>query len=284
VEAALPSNATLSGSTVHSVSCASAGACTAVGSYASVSGGLQGLLLTERTGIWARGVEAALPANASPSAQDGNLGSVSCVSVGNCAAIGTYYDASSYQGLLLTETGGVWSAGVEAALPADATATNQTVYLNSVSCAAAGNCSAVGEYVQSSGSGEGLLLTERSGRWGTGFEPALPAGLRNVRLTSVSCPSVGNCSALAAAFGKRGRFLGLLLDSTTEPCVVPGLRGKTLNTAKRSIRSHDCSLGTIRHARSPTIKQGHVISQTPRPGRELRRGAKVNLLISQGKN
>jgi len=286
VEASLPSDAL--GGTVYAVSCASAGNCTAVGSYVDGSGNHQGLLLTETAGTWTRGVKAVLPSNALTAGQDASVGSVSCVSAGNCTAVGAYNgNAGGYnvQGLLLTETGGVWSGGVEAALPLDALVTGQTVYLNSVSCASAGYCSAVGEYTQSSTHGQGLLLTETAGRWATGVDPAQPGGLRNVRLTSISCPSVGNCSAIAAAFDSRGRFAGLLFDSTsTAPCVVPRLKWKTLNAAKNSIRSHHCSVGGIKHARSPTVKQGHVISQTPRPFRQLRAGAKVNLVVSRGKH
>ena len=291
VEAALPADAAPASAQlapVVSVSCASAGNCTAVGSYVDGSGNHQGLLLTETAGTWTRGVKAVLPSNALTAGQDASVGSVSCVSAGNCTAVGAYNgNAGGYnvQGLLLTETGGVWSGGVEAALPLDALVTGQTVYLNSVSCASAGYCSAVGEYTQSSTHGQGLLLTETAGRWATGVDPAQPGGLRNVRLTSISCPSVGNCSAIAAAFDSRGRFAGLLFDSTsTAPCVVPRLKWKTLNAAKNSIRSHHCSVGGIKHARSPTVKQGHVISQTPRPFRQLRAGAKVNLVVSRGKH
>ena len=46
------------------------------------------------------------------------------------------------QGLLLTETAGSWATGTEAALPADST--NLGAELTSVSCASAGNCTAVG--------------------------------------------------------------------------------------------------------------------------------------------
>jgi Tol biopolymer transport system component len=66
------------------------------------------------------------------------------------------------------------------------------------------------------------------------------------------------------------------------PCVVPKLKGKTLRGAKRSIKSHDCSVGEIKHARSRTIEKGHVISQSPKPGRRLNHGAKVNLKVSKG--
>ena len=64
IGAALPANADLAfGSGVSSVSCASAGDCSAVGDYSCPTGN-QGLLMTETAGAWAQGVQAPLPDNA----------------------------------------------------------------------------------------------------------------------------------------------------------------------------------------------------------------------------
>jgi Domain of unknown function DUF11 len=216
VEATLPAN---SGSpqevTLGSVSCASAGNCTAVGSYEDGSGNDQGLLLTETSGSWATGVEATLPANAG-SNPDVSLSSVSCASAGNCTAVGRYADSSGYaHGLLLTETSGSWATGIQATLPANA-GSNPNVSLSSVSCASAGNCTAVGRYEDGSGNAQGLLLTETSGSWATGVEATLPASAGstpNVSLSSVSCASAGNCTAVGRYFDG-SPFQGLLLTET----------------------------------------------------------------------
>jgi len=66
-------------------------------------------------------------------------------------------------------------------------------------------------------------------------------------------------------------------------CGVPNVKGKTLAIAKNMIHSRNCKLGTIRHAASLTVGKGHVISQKPKPGTYLRRGAKVNLVVSRGR-
>src|SRR5439155_27388990 len=92
---------------------------------------------------WGRGVEVSPPANAGADPAAG-LSSVSCAAAGNCSAVGGYDDGSGHRhGLLLTETAGTWAPGIESGLPANA-ASVPNVGLNSVSCAAAGNCSAVG--------------------------------------------------------------------------------------------------------------------------------------------
>jgi beta-lactam-binding protein with PASTA domain len=66
-------------------------------------------------------------------------------------------------------------------------------------------------------------------------------------------------------------------------CRVPNVNGKTFARAKKMIHSRNCSLGTITRAASLTVGKGHVISQKPRPGTNLRYLAKVNLAVSWGR-
>lgn len=472
VEAALPADAGAPQQVViSSLSCSSAGNCSAVGSYQDDSGNTQGLLLTETGGSWATGVEAVLPAGAVTIDQEVDLNSVSCASAGNCSAVGSYQDSSGMEALVLDETGGSWSAGAKATLPADAVPGSNDLW--SVSCASDGNCSAIGSYADSSGT-EGLLLDEKAGSWSTGVKAALPTGvafsptsfpsvscvsagnctavanstkggllltetsgnwataevaplpadgqpglsneltavscssvgncgavgtfvlgdthgllltetagswtaidvtppanaasIQLVELHSVSCPSVGSCSAVGdyiegttqypeglllggspprieLDISKSGTGAGTVKSSaegldcgstcsamfdsgsvltlTANPspgsrfqgwsgggcsgtgrchvntgisaqtvtatfallpkCVVPRLKDKTLRAAKSAIRSGRCNLGNVTHADSRRVERGHVISQRPRPGRQLRHGAKINLLVSKGR-
>jgi len=101
-----------------SVSCASAGNCSAVGGYTDSSGHSQGVLLSESSGTWATGVKAGLPADAATN-PFASVDSVSCPSAGNCSAVGGYADCvNNQQGLLLSESSGTWATGVAAGPPA----------------------------------------------------------------------------------------------------------------------------------------------------------------------
>jgi hypothetical protein len=173
VEAPLPANAGSIPFADSSVSCASPGDCTAVGSYFDSSRSEQGLLLSETAGTWATGVQATLPANAGSNPYV-SLGSVSCASAGDCSAVGIYGPPDDIQGLLLSETSGTWATGVEATLPANA-GPNPNVSLGSLSCTSPGDCTAVGNYVDSSYHEHGLLLSESSGTWQRGVEAAMLA-------------------------------------------------------------------------------------------------------------
>ena len=66
-------------------------------------------------------------------------------------------------------------------------------------------------------------------------------------------------------------------------CVVPKLKGKTFKAAKRALGTHFCSLGKVKHALSNKVRKGRVISARPKPGRRLKHGAMVGLIISKGR-
>ena len=192
VKAALPAGAAGAPDVVvHSVSCTSAGDCSAVGDYKDTGGRRQGLLLTQASGTWATGVKATLPAG-TDATSEAVTAAVSCTSPGNCSAVGRYTDADGdTQGLLLTQSSGTWAPGVKLSLPANAF-DDPEAGLPSVSCAAAGECTAVGQY----NGGLGVRVTQTSGSWGAGVEVVPPTAGTGVLITSVSCPSVGGCSAV----------------------------------------------------------------------------------------
>jgi Fibronectin type III domain len=182
-----------------SVSCTSAGNCVAVGYYLDSASSDQPLIETETNGVWAVSAPnlTHLP-DAGATTEFSILSSVSCVSAGNCTAVGTYYDLSNDEhGLVETETNGTW-APAEASLAGLSTNSDADAYFNSVSCASAGNCTAVGVYEDSSLDYQGLELTETGGQWGNGVEAKLPvAGEADpvVALYSVACSAPGSCVA-----------------------------------------------------------------------------------------
>src|SRR5262249_52818799 len=151
-EAQLPANAATSPSyaSLRAISCASAGNCSAAGSYCAIgkcskfnntaSGGAgnRGLVFTETAGQWGRGVEVRLPADALATGPMQYLDSISCTAPGDCTATGAYnafhQRTDDTRLVLLTETGGKWSKGVEPALPADADSHQESLPITTVSC------------------------------------------------------------------------------------------------------------------------------------------------------
>jgi hypothetical protein len=102
---------------------------------------------------------------------------------------------------------------------------------------------------------------------------------------SGACTGSGTCTVtMSAAQAVTASFVIPIGPGPRPKCVVPKLKGKTLKAARRAIKSHACRVGRVRHAFSKRVKKGRVISQKPKPGRHLRRGAKVSLVLSKGRH
>ncbi len=185
------------GARVNSVSCASAGNCAAGGFYGDGSGHNQAFVVSERGGVWgtARGVPHTAALNRGGAAY---VASVSCSSAGNCAAGGTYTDASlNSQAFVATEHSGVWHNAIKVPHTA-ALNLGGLAGVTSVSCASTGNCAAGGAYTDGSGRYEAFLVDETTGVWGNAREVPGTATLNvggYATVNSISCPIAGNCSA-----------------------------------------------------------------------------------------
>jgi hypothetical protein len=215
---------------ISAMTCPSGGNCTAVGSYTDGVDHGQGLLLKEAHGVWAAGMEAPLPANAGPNpldlAKNTGLADVSCVSAGNCTAVGIYTDVDNDdRGLLLTESAGKWHPGVEARLPGNvspAAKNHKTVSDNLVllsdACTSVGNCYAVGNYFTGANTLEPLIVAEHNGRWQTGTAAPLPVGatVRGQKsiLYNVNCLPAATCTAVGAYVDSNGDQQAMLLTES----------------------------------------------------------------------
>jgi hypothetical protein len=213
----VPGSATLNAggnANVASVSCASAGNCTAGGNYTDGSAHLQAFVVSEHSGTWgkARQVPASGTLNAGGQAE---VASVSCASAGNCVAGGDYKDSSGHaQTFIASKTNGTWGTAIQVpglgALNAGGFAD-----LPSVSCASAGNCAAGGSYEDLSGHPHAFVVSENNGAWGTAIEvpgsATLDAGGEAV-VKSVSCRSAGHCAAGGDYIDGSGHFQAFVVS------------------------------------------------------------------------
>jgi beta-lactam-binding protein with PASTA domain len=58
--------------------------------------------------------------------------------------------------------------------------------------------------------------------------------------------------------------------------------GLKLAKAKARIRARHCRVGRITRKTSTLRKKGRVLSQSPKPGKVLNNGARVNLKVGKG--
>lgn len=218
--ASLPSGATgLPSGFLPALGCASAGNCSAGGAYSDASGHTQGLVLNEVNGVWTAPTKLLAPAGA---ATDPGLtvNSLSCGQVSNCVAVGSYDDDKGYaQSFVVNEVRGVWQRARELVLPANAKGATQLSEVHSVSCWSAGNCSAVGSYLdgtQPVGHSEGLIANEVRGTWTRAQEVKLPTDANAnpyVLLNQITCVK-GHCVGVGSYTGTNGTTQGLVVNGT----------------------------------------------------------------------
>jgi hypothetical protein len=187
---------------VQAVSCTEAGNCGGGGSVTDAAGLSQGVVLSEHGGTWG----AALPATTPQLATSSMVGTVSCGRTGSCMAGGSFIaDGPFSHALLVSEANGRWSAGRE--VPGLDAINHGSDEVDSVSCAAAGNCLAAGGYVDASGNSQVFVAQEKGGKWGDAqLLPGLAflntRGLAFAR--SASCAAPGDCVVVGSYLGNGG--------------------------------------------------------------------------------
>jgi hypothetical protein len=237
---------------VDSVSCGSAGNCVAGGYYSHGQIGRRGFVAVERNGRWGTAIE--VPGLAALD-KDGysEVPSVSCASAGNCAAGGEYTFHGGDQGAFVaSERNGRWATAI--AVPGvGALNKGQDAYVVSMSCASAGNCTAVGGFTDRHDHGRGFAAAERNGRWGMAIPVPGPGALnraRNAGVGEVSCSSAGNCAAggdyVGRVVGPRSHGLHGLVTAerngrwgTAIP--VPGLEALNKGRGKTEVLTVSCA-------------------------------------------
>ncbi len=266
---------------VRSVSCAPEG-CGAGGYFDGVVvcqgcgggpyiGNSQGFVVTERGGRWGKAQK--VPGLAAlNTGQYAQVASVSCPSAGNCAAGGFYQtdvmdadDAYPVEAFVVSQAKGRWGTAQE--VPGiEALNLGWDASVLSVSCSSAGDCGAGGylqfaSYISQSCDPpaprvsrvparpaqpaincEGaFVVTENNGRWGTAQYPRYP-GMSQV--SSVSCPSAGNCGAGGYGEDSQENIQAEVMSQRNGrwgmPLLVPGTAGLSASDDQALIRSVSC--------------------------------------------
>jgi hypothetical protein len=159
-------------------------------------------------GAWTA-TKAPLPANADHTYAQ--LNSVACPAASTCTAVGSYTGSAGMRGLLLTKSGTTWTAR-QAPLPAGAAA-DPFAALESINCFSASVCAAIGNYTDSSGNTQWLLLTTSGSSWTAAKAPVPPdaASDPGTGLSAVHCASTTSCVAVGSYEDSAGDFEGLLI-------------------------------------------------------------------------
>jgi len=123
------------------------------------------------------------------------------------------------------------------------------------------------------------LLAGHDLGWALAAQPGAVTGRSTDRLVLAGRSSDGDGLAEHVA------AIGIELGPLAQPppvirCRVPRVIHKRLATARSRIRRANCSVGRIRRVRARRLR-GIVVAQSPRPGRVLRQGARINLVVGR---
>jgi hypothetical protein len=216
---------------LSSVSCTDATDCTAVGSEDAY----EPIVMTETSGSWGTPTEIPFPA----ANNAGALGGVSCTSAADCTAVGEETVAGSEPAteieypVYATETNGVWVTPTE--IPAPPGSSN--LGLSKVSCSSAGNCTAVGNSLGTSG-WYAFYVTETSGLWGAPVELPAFSSDASSGFYDVSCTGTGDCTAVGADAG--AMYVTETNGVWGTPTDVPDSQGESLNSVSCTMPG-DCT-------------------------------------------
>jgi hypothetical protein len=173
----------------YGVSCPSTTSCWAVGFYQEVAFAALRTLIEHWDGTSWSIVPSPSPTGALPA----GLARVSCASLTNCIAVGSYSPpiGGGFKTLIERWNGSAWSTVTSP------NAQSTRSILSDVSCASATNCVAVGHYFNGS---TGKTLSERwtGTKWSVVATPN-PAGSTDSWLKGVSCPTPTTCFAVGTA-------------------------------------------------------------------------------------
>jgi T5SS/PEP-CTERM-associated repeat protein len=183
----------LNGSQLATVACSAATMCVAAGTYSEYSPGTgesraRGLLLSWSGKSWTP-AKAPLPGGGNtelaPIFNPFEAGAT-CPTASSCTVTGSYYSATTTEGLLETWFRKSWTPA-RAPLPAGTHLSPGGASIVSVACPSASSCVATGYYQDSSNVVHGLVLTGDGRRWKVAATPARQF------LWSAACPSVSRC-------------------------------------------------------------------------------------------
>jgi len=202
---------------LNAVSCWADGACVAVGTYMPATGSKATMAIELDDGTWSP-TAVAPPANASTT-PDVNMTMVACDPSGTCAAAGIYNPMfSSFTSVqLATNAGGSWSS-VEAPGFYDS--------VSAIACPTTGDCTAVGDDIDSNGFQQALVLQQSDTGWtattvpvpgeSTPVAPPAPeAPNSGVSTNALSCPAPGSCVADGTFRTPQNETLGVMLQQTS---------------------------------------------------------------------
>ena len=187
----------------NSIVCSAPGTCTAVGHFDEPGVGLVAMTDSSVGGLWSPAAAATFAIGVQSTSTMAAFFSVSCPRAGDCTAAGQFLDAGgNVEAMTATSTNGEWGTVVPATYASGVQNATPSAYFAAVSCSAPGSCTAAGSFLDANGNTSAMTESSVNGSWSA----AVPSNVFSVThtthpkatFTSVSCTSVGTCTAVGS--------------------------------------------------------------------------------------
>lgn len=178
---ALPSSASAySGATLNELTCASTGACTAIGTFNNALGATVPMVATYAAKVWSRAQVITLPSNAAPNPATffWNYSGIACPAVTTCTFGGDYTalikQKTYVEGFVVSEVKGVWSVATQLPLPAGSIDAGANGGVIAVSCPSVGACAAAAVYANGANQYQTMVIRQSNTGWSAPVPLHLP--------------------------------------------------------------------------------------------------------------
>ena len=184
---------------VNEVTCVSAGNCVAVARYSSTDQGNVSAVFTQRSFRWDKGELVRGPDKAFAESL-----TLSCPSIGNCTAAGSYAPKGG-DAFFASQRKGDWKKGVRAKFPKNYRSFfGARIY--GIACVSRTKCAAIGSYATGRDKFATALFTKKKRGWGPGKELKLAAPTGGAT-EALSCNTAGDYCVTTVAAGSASRYL-----------------------------------------------------------------------------
>ncbi|HEY2769922.1 MAG TPA: PASTA domain-containing protein [Solirubrobacteraceae bacterium] len=107
--------------------------------------------------------------------------------------------------------------------------------------------------------------------------------IKQKQSSTVPAGNVISTSPKAGKKAKVGKKVNLTVSSGAKAsCTVPNVVGQSQSAAEAAINAAGCTVGKVKQKASSKVAKGNVISTSPKAGKKVKAGAKVNLTVSSG--
>jgi len=220
-------------SVLSSVACVSASNCMAVGGYTNGATSPTQTLVEQ----WGGTSWTIVSSPNTSTTEANNLNSVTCLSTGDCWAVGVFYNGTGSSGnsqtLIEMWNGTTWSLQSS---PDSSTAQNNG--LQAVSCASSGSCMATGYYAPTSTTESTLIEQWNGGTWNIATSPNT-SGAQYDDLFGVDCVGSNSCVAVGASNSGNWQTQSEVWNGTSWSIVATPDNGSTVDNVLYGVSCWD---------------------------------------------